>query len=224
VALEAEVRNRWVLEGMLRMEYAAINIGELEVIKETDRWSELEKVAELPFISANAVVPAGSHPKFPPYVIREVEIFEGRSIRVGLLGLADPESGSLAIEFADPVEKARELVADLDGKCDVLVVLAQLPLPAAKELVKAVPAIDVLVGAANETHLPKPSLEGDTLICYPYPQGMGLGELRLFFDQDGRPARFFYRLVPLSSQLKDHPDFVEFQQKAEAEIEAAKSQ
>ena len=223
VALEAEARNRWVLDGMLRMNYSAINIGELEVLPETNRWNDLEG-AKLPFVSANATLGSESGVEIPPYVIQEVETASGRGIRFGFLGLADPASDSLSIRFSDPVERASVLVEELRGKCDVVVVLAQLPLPVAKDLAREVSGIDILVGAAKDTHLAQPIFEGDTLISYPYPQGMALGELRLFFDAEPRATRFFYRLVPLSSKLPDHPDFIEFQQKAEAEILEAKSQ
>ena len=204
------------------MNYSAINIGELEVIPETDSWSALGS-SELPFVSANAILGANAGIEVPPYVIQEVETGTGQTVRFGFLGVTDPSTDSLAIDFADPIEKARSLVGELRGKCDVLVVLAQLPLPAAKELARAVTGIDILVGAANDTHLSQPHFEGDTLISYPYPQGMALGELRLFFDEQARPERFFYRLVPLSSRLADHPDYIEFQRKAEAEITEAKS-
>ena len=103
MALEAEVRNRWVLEGMLRMNYSAINIGELEVIPETDRLSELGKT-KLPFVSANAILAPELGLEIPPYVIQEVETASGRTIRFGFLGLTDPASDSLAIDFADPVD------------------------------------------------------------------------------------------------------------------------
>ena len=205
------------------MNYSAINIGELEVIPETGRFRELGH-SRLPLVSANAILGSEAGAVIPPYVIQEVETASGRTIRFGFLGLTDPTSDSLAIDFSDPVEKARGLVGELRGKCDVVVVLAQLPLPTAKDLAKAVPGIDILVGAANDTHLSQPVFEGDTLISYPYPQGMALGELRLFFDTEGRATRFFYRLVPLSSRLPDHPDFIEFQQRAEEEIIQAKSQ
>ncbi|HLE22527.1 MAG TPA: hypothetical protein VJB88_15565 [Vicinamibacteria bacterium] len=217
------MRNRWVLEGLRRMDYAAINIGELEVIEETDRWNELGRASNLPWVSANAGIPAGSDVQPSPYLIRELETAKGRRLRVGLLGLTAPTSDRLAIEFRDPSATAREYVAQLAGECDLLIVLAQMSLSDAQELAKLIPQIDVLIGAANDTHLAKPIMEGNTLIGYPYPQGMGLGDLRLFFDQNGRPARFFYRVVPLAAQLADHPDFVEFQREAEAEISEAKS-
>ena len=91
------------------------------------------------------------------------------------------------------------------------------------ELARAVPQIDILIGASNDTHPASVEMEGNTIIVYPYPQGMGLGDLRLFFNEEGRPARFFYRLVPLPSQLEDHPDWLEFQREAEGDINAAKS-
>lgn len=205
------------------MNYSAINIGELEVLPETDRWNALRHT-KLPFVSANAIAGSESELEIPPYVIQEVETASGQTIRFGFLGLTDPASDSLAIEFADPVEKVQALVGELRKKCDLVAVLAQLPLPAAKDLARAVPGIDILIGAANDTHLSQPVFEGDTLISYPYPQGMTLGELRLFFDAEARVTRYFYRLVPLSSRLPDHPDFIEFQKKAEAEIIQAKSQ
>jgi len=205
------------------MDYAAINIGELEVIEETDRWNELASAFDLPWVSANAGIPAGSDVRPSPYVIRELETAKGRRLRVGLLGLAAPTSDQLAIEFTDPSAAARRYAARLADECDLLIVLAQMSLSNAQELARLIPEIDVLIGAANDTHLAQPVIEGNTLIGYPYPQGMGLGDLRLFFDQNGRPARFFYRVVPLAAQLEDHPDFVEFQREAEAEISDAKS-
>ena len=223
IAPEAEARNRWVLEGLRRMDYAAINIGELEVIPETDRWSELASVSDLPFVSANAVIPPGSTVKTSPYVVRDIETTGGRHIRVGLLGLAVPASDSLDIEFANPVEKTRQHVDALANQSDVLVVLGQMSSSNAHELARAVPQIDILIGASNDTHPAGVEMEGNTIIVYPYPQGMGLGDLRLFFNEEGRPARFFYRLVPLPSQLEDHPDWLEFQREAEGDINAAKS-
>jgi 2',3'-cyclic-nucleotide 2'-phosphodiesterase (5'-nucleotidase family) len=204
------------------MGYAAINIGELEAIEETDRWSDLAG-SDLPLVSANAIVPPSTPVQAPPYVIREIESSRGRVIRVGLLGLAAPAPGSLAIEFADPIERARSYAAELAGRVDVLVALAQMTEAGSRELVKAVPQIDIVIGAANDAHVAEPLFEGDSMILYPIPQGMSLGDLRLFFGDDGRPERFFYRLVPLPSQLEDHPDWVEFQRQAEAEINAAKS-
>jgi 5'-nucleotidase / UDP-sugar diphosphatase len=224
VAIEAEARNRWMLEGMSRMNYAAINIGELETLRETDRWQQLEAGSPLPYVSANAVIPPGSRLKPTPYAIREIERADKTRLRVALMGLTVPSSNTLAIEFADPVEKARQYVTELTGRYDVLVVLAQMPLPEAHRLAQAVPDIDILIGAEEDTDLMEPEMEGHTLICYPYPHGMGLGDLRLFFDADGHPARFFYRVVPLAAGLGDHPDWVEFQRQAETEITQAKSQ
>ncbi|MGH9462937.1 MAG: hypothetical protein ACRD1X_17125, partial [Vicinamibacteria bacterium] len=196
------------MEGLQRMGYAAINIGELEVIEETDRWSELAG-SDLPWVSANAIIPPNSRVEAPPYVIREIETARGRVIKVGLLGIASPAPGSLAIEFTDPIESGRRYAAELAGRVDLLVALAQMTEAGSRELVKAVPEIDIVIGAANDAHLVEPLFEGESMILYPISQGMALGDLRLFFADDGRPARFFYRLVPLSSQLEDHPDWVE---------------
>ena len=222
VALEAQARNKWVLEGLRRMDYAAINIGELEVIEETERWKELGG-ADLPWISTNAVLPAGSPVQPRPYIIQEIQSARGRTVRVGFLGLAAPAPAGLAIEFADPVERARSYAAELAGRVDVLVALAQMTVEDARELVKAAPAIDIVLGAEKDTQTIEPLFEGDSLILYPVSQGMTLGDLRLFFGDDGRPSRFFFRVVPLPSELEDHPDWVEFQQQAESEIKAAKS-
>lgn len=206
------------------MDYAAINIGELEVIPETDRWSQLDEAPALPFVSANAVIPSGGRVAPRPYVIREVELAgpKGGSIRVGLLGLTQPPGEAVSIDFADPIERARQFVSELRSQCDVLVVLAQMPLPSAKDLANAVPGIDVVLGAANDTHLARPDLESGTLVCYPYPRGMGLGELRLFLDDSGTPSRYFHRVVPLSRRFPHHPEFIEFEEKAVAEINEAK--
>lgn len=203
------------------MSYAAVNIGELEVIEETNRWQELAS-AELPFVSTNAIVPPDSGVDTSRHLVREIETRRGRIVKVGFMGLASPSTSSLAIEFAEPVASARDLAGELRGQVDLLVALVQMPPESARELVRAVPEIDIVIGAVNDTHAMEPVFEGESLILYPAPQGMALGDLRLFFDQEGRPGRYFYRLVPLPSQLEDHPDWIEFQREAEAAVNAAK--
>jgi 5'-nucleotidase len=221
VAAEAEARNRWVLKGMLRMGYAAINLGTLEVIRETERFKDLLSHPELPLLSANATR-GGESIGRPPYIVRELPAREpGRPRRVGFLGLTQNPDPSLAVSFSDPVAAAAQLVPELREKVDLLVALGSMRLAEAKALIERVPGIDVLVGAAGERLLAQPQLEGQTLVVYAGEQGMFLGELRLFLSPEGRADRYFHRLVPLSAAIEDDVSLADFQKEAEAEIVAA---
>jgi 5'-nucleotidase/UDP-sugar diphosphatase len=67
-------------------------------------------------------------------------------VRIGLLGLTIDMNKQPWVRYAPPVESARAAVADLKGKCDVIVALTHLALATDQEVAEQLPEIDLILG------------------------------------------------------------------------------
>ncbi|WP_371496378.1 5'-nucleotidase C-terminal domain-containing protein [Kitasatospora sp. NBC_00374] len=132
-----------------------------------------EKQLDFPLLGANAQDAKSERPAFPPYVIKELHLGHGRSLRVGILGLTNPgiaiwDKANVAGQLVFPgiMEMAKKYVPRLRAAgADVVVVAShsgmdevssygdQLPWPenASVQLAETVPGVDaVLVGHAHK--------------------------------------------------------------------------
>lgn len=73
-------------------------------------------------------------------------IVGGRTIRIGLIGIIIDANKKPWVKYLPPVETAKSVVADLNGKVDAIVALTHLALAGDAELAAAVPQIDVILG------------------------------------------------------------------------------
>jgi hypothetical protein len=207
-------------EGMRRIGYAAVNLGEREVIFGLDRLQQEMKKASFPFLSANMVYQDSGEPFLQPTLILSVPrsgagapgAKKGK-IRVGILGLARQNAGfsqktpeGRRIVTSDPVEAARRAVPALKKKSDLVVALVTLELEEAKALAKEVPGIDVVLGgfgAVQTTEeIPAGPNTPPSRIVYAGNQGKKLGEIRVFLDP-GKPPRLNPILVNLGRNVPD---------------------
>jgi 5'-nucleotidase / UDP-sugar diphosphatase len=69
-----------------------------------------------------------------------------RVIRLGLVGLTMPATIRPWVTYSQPLDAAREQIAQLKGKADAIIALTHLTLEEDQELVSTVPGIDVVVG------------------------------------------------------------------------------
>lgn len=117
-----------VLAVMQRANVAAMALGNHEFNLPAER---LAKQAQtIPFLAANLFDKAtGQRPAFvKPYVI-----VERSGVRIGVIGLATPESAFKAhprevgrYRFSDPIDSARQAIEELRGKTDVIILLTHL--------------------------------------------------------------------------------------------------
>ena len=142
----------WALAAMKRMPWDAVTLGNHEFdagCAETVRYVEN---LPMPVVAAN-ILP---NPKCPmsraplkPYVVKTVG-----GVRVGVVGLANDEGKEVsaacpATTFADRAEALRKAVSALEKEgVRHIVALTHVGYKADVELARAVPDIDVIVGAA----------------------------------------------------------------------------
>ncbi len=151
-------------------------------------------------------------------VIRRYTVIERGGIRFGIFGLMGKESifytsGAGAITFPDAIETAKEMVAVLreTEKVDVIICLSHGGVEQNKDgtftdgedvrLAKAVPGIDVVIGAHTHTELKEAIIvNGRTPVVQTGKYGQNLGELMITLD-GGKLTVAFYKLHPIDDTI-----------------------
>ena len=215
-----------LMEGMKRIGYSAVNLGEREVLFGYDRLQPTAgKQKGVPFLSANLVYQDSAAPIAQRTLVQTVEIQQAggrkRKVRIGILGLARmnpglsiPVADGRRIVTADPVETARKVVPELEKKSDVVVALATLEPEQARSLAKQVQGIDLILGGygaflSANIDLVGETLVGKTRILYAGNQGKKVGEVRVFLGENAKIARAERELVNLGKRVPDDPGIMD---------------
>ena len=155
------------------------------------RGLELQKEMKFPVLVAN-VVDAEGKPVYTPSTIKEVD-----GVKIGIFGLTTPETAykshpknTEGLTIQDPVEVAKKMVAELEGKVDVIVALTHLGYQegdySSDKLAKAVDGIDLIVDGHSHTLLENGALVNDTMIVQANEHDKYLGVTYLTVAKDGK--------------------------------------
>ncbi|MFQ5670231.1 MAG: multiheme c-type cytochrome [Acidobacteriota bacterium] len=209
----AKVRNQGMIEGLNRIGYAAVMLGERELSNGYESFAAMREQAKFPFVSANFVYEDDGSPVVDPYVIQTVHR-KDRDIRVALLGLNRYNTGFLKstaagknIVVASPFRTANKVVPELRSKADVVVVLTSLSISQCRQLAKQVEGIDLIIGAQGGVVSKLTERENGVPIVFPGNQGKRLSEIRMSFDSDGhvsvfRSLHYLNRDYPVDPELQ----------------------
>jgi 5'-nucleotidase / UDP-sugar diphosphatase len=180
-----------VVKLMNELGYFAMAPGNHDFNYGYERLVALEKAANFDVLAAN--IYKDGQRLFKPYIIQDVQ-----GVRVAFFGLATPETvykadpkNTEGLTFTDPVVESRELIMNLAGKYDVLVLISHLGVDGSSEVTsydvaRAIPEIDVIID--GHSHTPLADLQRDnptsTLIVSTGAYGVGLGEVKLTVGKD----------------------------------------
>lgn len=181
------VRGESIVRIMNSIGYDAMTPGNHDFNYGYERLMELGEMAEFPLLSANIKKADGTR-LLTPYIIKEID-----GVKVGIFGLSTPETtykthpkNVEGLTFANPVDEAKAIVEELNGKADVIVAIAHLGLDEASidtssKVAAGVPGIDVIVDGHSHTVLEEGKLEGNTLIVSTgeYDKNLGIVELTI---------------------------------------------
>jgi 5'-nucleotidase/UDP-sugar diphosphatase len=169
-------------------------------------------------VTANDPTLAGLQRLAKDGVVRRYFVIERGGIRFGIIGLLGKEAqfytdGAGAVKFADPIETAREMVKVLreTEKVDIIIALSHGGMEQGKDgrftdgedvrLPKAVPGIDVVIGAHSHTTLQEAVIvNGRTPVVQTGKYGENLGELVITLDGD-KLAVESYQLHPIDDAI-----------------------
>ena len=189
-----DIKTRALLEGMQRLGYSVINVGERDLRMGWETFRKRTEDSPLTFISANFVKQGTTEPIFPPHEVIELTGGDGKSkLRLGIIGIArynplflkDGPGGS-KISIVHPLDRVKHEVAELaNDHLDAIVLLAALHKDDAVRIAAEVPEIDFVLGAYGGLISSKPEPSLDAAIAYSGNKGQRIGEMRVFMDEAG---------------------------------------
>ncbi len=208
------VKARLISNIYKRMGAAAINIGDADLMQGLTFLRD-EAFRGLPLTSANLVDPATKSPIFAPYIVKRVG-----KIRIAFFGLLSPymnmntaaqKAAGNSFLVKDPVETAREMIAKLHRRADIIILLSDLDANGEKEVIKAIPAINFVLGGHEGRYITSPAREGQTPVLASYRNGMYAGKLQLtvvkagssFKGEGEGDNRFLWTVTPLNASLPE---------------------
>ena len=136
--------------------------------------------------------------------LQRYAIFESKGKRIGVFAVAGSDFPKLVktegFSFGDPVAAARDVVAELRGKVDAIVMIGHQHAEADYELARAVPGIDLIFG--SHSHLKReltkiPNTE--TWFISPGQYLTWISRVELTFTEDGERVRG--ELVPVDRRM-----------------------
>lgn len=189
--------------------YDYATLGNHEFNNTLQQVKKLIATARYPYVLANAREKATGRELCPPY-----RIVNRNGIRFALFGLVTDTTRTYpaaeeGVEILDPVEVARNLVAQLRREADVVILLSHLGIEVDRELAATVPGIDVIIGGHSHTRLAQPQFVewrgkdghnlGGTVIVQAHQWGGELGRVDLLFGRDPETGR--WRLIAYKGSL-----------------------
>lgn len=205
--------------------YDAATIGNHEYDYGTDVLARYLQAAGYPEANAKTVllasntIPPQDHPLAGIFQQKHLIKLEN-GLTVGLFGLIGRDAISVAgspepMDFIDQHETADAMTAQLKEEgAELIIAITHSGVEEDRELARAVPEINVIVGGHCHTALTEPVLEGETIIVQAGSLLECLGVLELAFDPESKKARLCNGteqpyLMPIDDSLDLHPQVSE---------------
>lgn len=200
--IAARTEGRAIVSAMNAIGYDAMVVGNHEPDFGPQALAERMREARFPVLAANIVKSATGQGFATPY-----RIFEVNGVRVGVLGLAYPNTAITTarknvagLSFRDSIETAREFVPRMRAEgAALVVVLSHFGLSSDEQLAQQVPGIDVIVGGHSHNRLQQVRRAGDTLIVQAGAHGSDVGRLDLEIE-NGRVVAHRRELILLDNE------------------------
>ncbi|TBL70875.1 bifunctional metallophosphatase/5'-nucleotidase [Paenibacillus thalictri] len=162
---------------------------------------KLRSMLPYPMLGANAVKADGTP------LLDKVYRFEAGGQKFVVFGLVTPETAILThpdnvkgLTFQDPVETARKMVTELQGKGEHIILLSHSGIDTDREIAKKVPGIELIIGGHSHTRIPEPELVGGTYIVQDWEYFKSLGRADLYYLNG--------KLVTLAGGLQEYDEKV----------------
>jgi len=225
-----EIANRFLFEGMERMGYDAIAVGETDIHFGYDKLMNGAKRHKLPLVSTNIIDRRKGKLLAAPYIIKHVggrkTLFGRRGgLKVGIFSIILPQyihsidkAVSRYYEITDTKLAAMEAVSTLRKKgCNIVVALSHQGWRNSLRFAGNVPGIDIVINAHRthgNTHSEK---EGMTLVVDTGLKRKSFTEIRIGFRGDTLTTEAF-ELGAIALKQKDHPELIEIERRYEKEM------
>jgi 2',3'-cyclic-nucleotide 2'-phosphodiesterase (5'-nucleotidase family) len=176
---------------------AGIGVDDLRV--DLKDFATVQTMAQFPLVSANVVSKDGQK-LFVPSVVKNAG-----GLRWGIFSLmsVNPASASPSKSWKvlDPVSAGREVLAELQGKADIIILLTAMSVAELRALLPQLPGVTIALAGGEPAGLIRPVQVGEsTVVCSP-PFGKYLGVLHLSLKDPKAPFADEARITELERDL-----------------------
>lgn len=206
--LMSRLKAEAALEAMAAMGYDAVNIGHTDFVFGDGFILSAPLDYGVPLMSSNLVDSATRATLAPDHLVVSCG-----PVTVGIIGVVarryEPViakfnvEGSLQIGVRDENEVLRQKIAELAGRADIIVVLADTGLTAAKQLAEDVPGMHVIVCSGGYDQTDSPLVKNGVYIVKVGSKGEGIGQLTLGLGADGDIRGAAGGIVALTAELPE---------------------
>lgn len=151
------------------------------------------------------------------------------NLKIGFFGVSGEssieDSPTSGMNWTDEVEAAKEIVSELEGKCDIIVCLSHSGMATDGSegedmtLAEEVPGIDFILSGHSHNAFKEPIMVGETVIgsCGEYLEYLGVCDLDI--DVNTKEVKLAdYKLVPVDENVKSDAQTLEKLKKYKEEI------
>ena len=183
--------------------YDALIPGNHDYSFGTQRLAELIDQFSLPIVAANCIWPEDIKPEYAiPY-----RIFELEGVNVAIIGTATPitlQQVDSLLEILPIDESIRDIVAMLEERVDIIVLLTHVGVWDDKELAQSLPGVDIIFGGHDHVSFREVLIANgtDIIIQHSGYYGQHIGELTVVWDGEEFVERKL-RLVEVTDELPE---------------------
>jgi 2',3'-cyclic-nucleotide 2'-phosphodiesterase (5'-nucleotidase family) len=206
---QSELKYETAMKAMAAMGYAAMNVGERDLQLGIDYLRYVSDFANVPLLSAN-IVDAEGMPVFQPHVLRTMGggDTEVTAAVIGVISTSFKEQVELSnpgLTVQDYGPTVEQIIGSLQGKANVLILLAHMNEQEASGLAERFKAINfIIVSHSGDDPFTKPFIQEDAPIGFSGAEGKNLGVAR--FELRNRRVRLSeYSTIKLDAALEDSP-------------------
>ncbi|TCL47352.1 2',3'-cyclic-nucleotide 2'-phosphodiesterase (5'-nucleotidase family) [Thermolongibacillus altinsuensis] len=179
--------------------YDAVTIGNNEGITlPHEHLNTLYEQATFSVLVANLFYPNGERPPWlKPYVL-----FKLGNVRLAVIGLTVPFQKFyelLGWRVEDPFAILKEILSELKGKADVIVLLSHLGINEDEKIAQLFPEVSLILGGHTHHLLENGKMIGSTLLCGAGKFGRYVGGVKLMIDSEQKKVDKEAFVIPVSN-------------------------
>jgi 2',3'-cyclic-nucleotide 2'-phosphodiesterase (5'-nucleotidase family) len=215
--LQDSIKADYLAEGMSRLGYDAIGLGELDLLLGQKFLLNLAREKKLDIVSANVHYVDNDQLFVKPYVVRRLggrKLFglEAGGVRVAITSVLRLDDGAKIeakrdddreLIVKDPIIAARRVVQELRGKADVIILMAHTGMDPAKEIAHGVGGVDLMPVGHGNFRNKEAVFIGKTPLMQPGDQGRMVAVMEAKLTNQKRFAGATARLVSLDASYPD---------------------
>lgn len=162
------------------------------------------KASKFTWFSSNVSNSKGlSFPNVPRSVIINIKTSEGKTVKIGLIGLTLNSNHANYVTYENPITIAKKEVNKLKNKVDIIIAVTHLSINEDQKLAQEVPEINMILGGHEHENIQQWRGKNFTPIFKADANARTVYIHNLIYDTDTKKLKIISELQPITEQISD---------------------